>query len=264
MPYVKKTIIAGNTIEVEKHFTSRYQKKGIARRKNQKPTKEQQLKINERKSEQSLRCAINTNFGYGDYHLTLSYRQGEGIPEPTRESMSRDWSRFTRRLKKKYQEQGKELKFIHIMEIGKKGARHHHAIINRIDSKIIQEVWNETCEYGGYIGVQPLDDTGDYKKLASYLIKYTSKHRERNDPAALMGKRWVPSRNLKKPTVLYEIVKDQNAFSYYPKAKKGYYIDPDSVYKDTTDPDSEFFGFSYIRYRMIKLPEKPKGRRMPN
>ena len=41
MPYVERVTKAGNTIEIERYFTSRYKKKGISRGDKVKPTKEQ-------------------------------------------------------------------------------------------------------------------------------------------------------------------------------------------------------------------------------
>ena len=45
MPYVERVTKAGNTIEIERYFTSRYKKKGISRGDKVKPTKEEQEKI---------------------------------------------------------------------------------------------------------------------------------------------------------------------------------------------------------------------------
>lgn len=39
MPYVERVTKAGNTIEIERYFTSRYKKKGISRGDKVKPTK---------------------------------------------------------------------------------------------------------------------------------------------------------------------------------------------------------------------------------
>ena len=39
MPYVERVTKAGNTIEIERYFTSRYKKKGISRGDKVKPTR---------------------------------------------------------------------------------------------------------------------------------------------------------------------------------------------------------------------------------
>jgi hypothetical protein len=76
MPYVERVTKAGNTIEIERYFTSRYKKKGISRGDKVKPTKEEQEKVNTRQAERKLRILINANYGYGDYHLVLVAEYG--------------------------------------------------------------------------------------------------------------------------------------------------------------------------------------------
>ena len=76
MPYVERVTKAGNTIEIERYFTSRYKKKGISRGDKVKPTKEEQEKVNTRQAERKLRILINANYGYGDYHLVLTISAG--------------------------------------------------------------------------------------------------------------------------------------------------------------------------------------------
>ena len=81
MPYVERVTKAGNTIEIERYFTSRYKKKGISRGDKVKPTKEEQEKVNTRQAERKLRILINANYGYGDYHLVLDYIRRKGEPD---------------------------------------------------------------------------------------------------------------------------------------------------------------------------------------
>ena len=65
MPYVERVTKAGNTIEIERYFTSRYKKKGISRGDKVKPTKEEQEKVNTRQAERKLRILINANCVHG-------------------------------------------------------------------------------------------------------------------------------------------------------------------------------------------------------
>ena len=80
MPYVERVTKAGNTIEIERYFTSRYKKQGISRGDKVKPTREEQEKVNTRQAERKLRILINANYGYGDYHLVLDYIRRKGEP----------------------------------------------------------------------------------------------------------------------------------------------------------------------------------------
>lgn len=251
MPYVERIVRAGKTIEVERYFTSRFKKKGIERGDKVKPTKEQQKKINTRQAERKLRILMNANFGYGDYHLELDYIRTKGQPDRTRQQMRQDIDIFLREARKEYKKAGLELKYIHVMEIGEKGARHHHLVINQIDTKILQECWYKAYEGHNRVKVFPLDDSGNYAKLASYFIKYADKHLK--DAEGLQGKRWNCSKNLVRPEPEYRIVTDREWFKSEARPIKGYYVDKDSVSKGVHSP--EYYGYGYFRYMLVKLEE---------
>ena len=250
MPYVKRTTRAGKTIEVECYFTSRYNKRGGSRKDKVKATREEQKKVNTRVAERKLRLLMNNNFGYGDYHIVLDYIRKRGQPDRTKEEMKKDIAVFLRELRKQYRLRGKELKYIHVMEIGEKGARHHHLVINQIDTQILQEAWFKAyANKDSRVKVFPLDKTGQYKKLASYFIKYTDKTMKTDK--ALQGKRWNCSKNLIRPKSKYQIMSNRSWFRIDPKPKKGYYIDLESVERGITSP--EYYGYGWFRYTMVKL-----------
>lgn len=250
MPYVERTTRAGKTIEVERYFTSRYKKKGIKRGDKVKPTTEQQKKINTRRAERDLRILMNANFGYGDYHLELDYIRRRGEAPRSKEQMRRDMDVFLRECRKEYKKAGMLLKYIHVMEVGEKGARHHHLVINQIDTKILQECWYKAYEGHNRIKVFPLDDSGNYANLASYFIKYTDKHRRAED-GALMGKRWNCSQNLVRPEPEIRIITDRQWFRMEPVEIKGYYVDKKSISKGVHSP--EYYGYGYMRYILVRL-----------
>lgn len=249
MPYVERITRAGKTIEVEKYYTSRYKKPGIKRGDRVRATEEQQEKVNTRQAERKLRILMNANFGYGDYHVILDYIRKKGEPERSREEMRRDMDVFFRELRKEFKKQGKELKYIHVMEIGQKGARHHHLVINQIDTKIIQKCWYKAYEGHNRVKVFPLDDSGNYAKLAAYFIKYTNAHKQNTD-GALQGKRWNASKNLIRPEPEYRIITDRSFFRCEAKPIAGYYVDEDSVSKGVHDP--EYSGYGYFRYILVR------------
>lgn len=254
MPYVKRTTRAGRTVEVEYYYTSRYNRKGQHRADKIKPTDEAQKKINKRQAERKLRLLINENFSYGDYHVVLDYIRKPDTPDRTKEEMKQDIAVFLREARKLYRKNGKELKYIHVMEIGKKGARHHHLVINKLDTELLQQAWYKAYDGHNRIKVFPLDDSGNYADLAAYLIKYTDEHRTEED-GALMGKRYNCSKNLVRPEPEYEIVTSRSYYkvSQNPQAPKGYYILPNSIEQGITSP--EYYGYGWYRYTMIKLEQ---------
>lgn len=250
MPYVKRTTVAGKTKEVEYYYTSRYNKKGQSRRDKVKSTKEQQKRVNKRAAERKLRILMNSNFGYGDFHVVLDYIRRKEEDARTSEEMRKDLDVFLRELRKAYKKANKELKYIHVMEIGSKGARHHHLVINKIDTKILQGAWYKAYEGHARVKVFPLDDSGQYSDLANYFIKYTDAHRTEKE-GALMKKRWNSSKNLARPEPVYEVVTHRNWFRCEAKPEDGYYIDQDSVAKGIASPD--YYGYGWFRYTMVML-----------
>lgn len=234
MPYIKSTIVAGKTIEVKKYYSSRYKSKGIVRGERRGITSEEQQEINKKIAEEKLRWRINANFKEGDYHLILDYALSN---RPAgKEQMREDINKFLKQLRKEYKKLGIELKYIHVMEIGEKGGKHHHLVINEIPLKIIRKCWTK-----GRIKVFPLDESGNYGELASYLIKQTSKSKE------LQSKKWNSSRNLIIPEPKKEIIK-ANKYREEPRAQKGYYIDKNSIVSGI----SQYDGYPYLKYMMIK------------
>jgi hypothetical protein len=253
MPYVKRITRAGNTIEIEKYYTAKYNKKGGKRRDRVKATTDQQKKINTKQAERKLRILMNANFSYGDYHLELDYIHEAGQPYREKEQMRHDLDVFLREARKEYKKAGLELKYIHVMEIGEKGARHHHLVINQIDTKILQRCWYKAYEGHNRIKVFPLEDSGNYAKLASYFVKYTDKVIKTE--MALQGKRWNASKNLVRPEPEYEVISDKDYFRSEEKVPKeysgDYYIDKDSV--ENGVHNAEYSGYGFFRFILVKL-----------
>jgi hypothetical protein len=240
MPYIEETVIAGKTIEISKKHSYRYQKKGIPRSDNAKPTPEAVKKINERNAENNLRRLINTNFTYQDIHLVLTYKR-ENRPA-TPEAAKIDLERFLRKLRGYFKKRDAELKYIAVTEYKNK-AIHHHLIINSMDTRDLTELWKHGQPRPTY-----LDNSGQYGKLASYLIKETSKNFNSED--SIHGKRWCASKNLEQPKITKRII-PVKSWQKEPKAKKGYVIEKDSIRSGI----HEATGYPYQFYRMVKLPE---------
>lgn len=233
MAYIEKVTIAGKVKEVEKYFSSRYGKKNIPRGENIKPSAEAVKKVNDRQAAAKLRGLINTNFGYKDIHLVLTYKE---ILRPSPEQAKIHLAKFMRDLRKLYKKKGKVLKYISVTEFKNK-AIHHHLIINKLDDlSELMDIW----PYG-----QPrptyLYDTGEYAKLASYLIKETSK--TFNSDEKIYAKRWNSSRNLKKPKITKHVI-HMRSWRKDPKDTKDWIVDKNSVenwFDEFTQTQHQFY-----------------------
>ena len=235
MPYIKKTVIAGDTIEIEKHYSARYGKR-CSRSGNVNETRPEQAEVNKRQAEKTLRRLINANFGVGDIHLVLGYgRQHTRTPEQAR----KDKEEFLRGYRQWCREQGQTPRYITVTEYENKRV-HHHIVIGSIPMTVLYRLWR-----WGRPHITPLDRSGNYGQLAAYLIKETS--RTFDKAGAPQRKRWTQSKGLKKPVVKREVIQ-ADRWNAQPKAVQGYYIPRDSV----TNGVYPVTGTPYQQYMMIR------------
>lgn len=241
MAYIMEVCRAGVTIEVIKKHSRRYPPPGSRREKKKKPTPEAQEAVNARNAETRIRRDMNHNFRPGDLYITLDYAR-ENRPEDGSE-MREHGDRLKRDLRRLYKKKGLDLKYMYVIERGSRGALHHHILINAgADLKELQELWPH-----GRIHVDPLDSSGQYRKLASYFVKYAVKTRKTDEK--LMNRYCETSRNLVKPPVEKIVVHRRHWRREVPQ-KKGYYLD-----KDTEQHYIDQFGFEAMKYTLVKIPE---------
>ena len=108
---------------------------------------------------------------------------------------------------------------------------------------IFTELWTK-----GHINIRSVNDTGGFADLAEYIAKPL----EEWEPEGV--KRYHPSRNLirkepKQKVINRRSLVDKYGHMIYPKAPKGYYIDPESVHMGI----NPVTGFPYRHYTCIKL-----------
>ncbi|MCM1183566.1 MAG: hypothetical protein NC337_09345 [Roseburia sp.] len=238
--YFKTVTKAGRTVEVTKSYTKRVGTK-IRGNKN-RPTVEEMEKINQLNAERTLRLKINNNFGTDDPFITLTYKKDE---RPNPEQAKKNIKKLIDRLRVRFNKSGVSLKWVCVTEYQNK-AIHHHLLINHIEgqdvSKMVRELWKF-----GRPDFKYLDDTGQYKDLAAYLIKETSKTYKAHD--GIKKQRYGCSRNLQMPVSETEIIKKAMRWLPEPRAAKGYYIDKETVYNGI-DP---FTGLAYQKYTMVRI-----------
>lgn len=239
MPYIKREVKAGKILEVEKYYSGRYghHEPNAPRREK---TKEEVEKSNARRQERELRWLLNANFEDGtDALATLSWKADQDQPE-TSEEMRKEAGIFFRKLRKEYRKKDKELKYVYTMEIGPKGARHLHAVINKADLAELQSCWP------GVVDVKPLFTDGNYAKIASYFIKYSTKTEETEGKK--IGRRYCSSHNLVKPKITKTVV-NAKTFKEQPQPRKGYVLDESR----TESGVSELTGKRYVRYTYVRI-----------
>ena len=234
MKAVKEICVAGRCIDVTLKLSrdvipgKRRQKKNI--------TPEAVRANNDRIAAKSLARLLNANFGHGDIHLVLTY-----MNMPSEAEAKKDRANFIRRLKRK----NKEIKWIAVTERGKSGRIHHHIVIKGASPEDIQKAWRK-----GWANIKFLDESGDYTKLAEYLIKYTTKHMRK--PGSVNKRRFTCSANLERPVVKKVEVNLSDIFAD-PEPIKGYYIPKDSIRRY----EHPVTGIEHLEYRMLAI-DKPR------
>ncbi len=251
MPYIQTKTRAGKTLIIEKYYSGRYRKKNTLRQKNFRKTTEAQEACNERKARRNLTALINANFGSDDYHLVLDYRPEE---RPATVEEAKDNIRpFIRSLRRMYKKAGLQLKYVESCEFGKKGALHHHLVINGgVPTAEIARKWKY-----GWSHFNQLDDTGEYSRLASYIIK----NRKQWKRCGGTGRQYSHSRDMKMPERKTEVIKTRDGYYEKPRERKGWHLAGYSVEHGYTKD-----GWPYMRYILIRdesgrKPAKPKRKR---
>ena len=246
MAYIKKTVIAGDTVEIEKHYSARYGKR-CQRATNSQTTRPEQAEVNRRQAEKTLRRLINANFGVGDIHLVLGYkRQYTRTPEQA----IKDKEHFLRGYRQWCKEQGCSPRYVTVTEYENKRI-HHHLVIGSIPMAVLYDLWP-----WGRPHITPLDASGNYAQLAAYLIKETSRTYDKQGTP--QRKRWTQSKGLKKPVIKREVIRSDR-WNVQPKPVKGYYIPRDSVVNGVCSVT----GTPYQQYMMIRStpPDRADERR---
>jgi len=236
----KITTVAGSTIFVKVKMI-RDKNPETKRLKRNKPTTEKVAKINQKNAERELSMILNNNFKHGNLHLALTYKE-----MPSFSSAQKALNKFIRVLRRELKKAGEELKAVYVTEYLHKRI-HHHVVVNTSNLELIEKIWDQ-----GIVKVAALDKTGDYRKLANYLIKETSKTFQ--DPDAFSKRRFNTTRTIVRPIAKKEKVKAKYLFEG-PKEIKDYYIDKDSVFQGT----NPFDGKPYMEYVLIAYdPEQPR------
>lgn len=240
--YIKKIYDMGEYREVHKYF--RYGCPKGKRGQRHGKTSDPVLRYNRKLKVRKLQRIILANFREGDWHLVLTYAKEER-PE-TMDAAKKDLRTFIRKLKRRYEKAGQELKYICITERGKKGACHHHMIINDIQDgmsvkKAVMESWK------GMKNFTPLYDKNAFGDLADYLAKDETKEDQ-------SGVTYSRSRNLVQPKTRIQRIRARE-WGEEPKNEKDY-----EVIKGTVETgNNPMTGMPYLRYIMKRKRRSKNG-----
>ena len=198
MPKYRKKIRSGDVYEVEEFYSPRTIGKKYERGRSENLTSEEQARRNLQIARKKMTRIINVNFNGDDYFVLLTY-----AAEVTMEQAKKEFSNFRDRLNRYRNKNGfSKLKYIAVVETqGKKNRVHHHVVMNRFEglsmkeaAEILEDVWGK-----GTVLIKKLYKNQKDNRLASYISKENIRKG---------AKRWSTSRNLKKPEVKLEVIKE--------------------------------------------------------
>lgn len=230
---IRETIIAGKTILTSLKISSGNHKEKRSKRSN--ITSDKVRKNNDRLAAKMLTAILNINFKPGDIHLTLTYA---GLA-PSQEQAKKDRAKFIRQLRRFYP----GIKYVAVTEFEHKKI-HHHIVLSNCDVEIIKSLWEDK----GFQNIKLLDSTGNYIKLAEYLIKETSK--TFREEGACYKRRYSCSSNIERPVIKRDEIAISEIFED-PEPVKGYYIPKDYVRRF----EHPITGMNHLEYIQVALDE---------
>ena len=258
VPYVKRTVKAGEVIETWKGHTPRVHPNGAKRAKNFKDTEKAQMDANERRAEANLRWQLNANFSKNDMHVVLQYWE-----KPTSiDEMEEDARKFLSVLRKECKKFGIVLKYVLAFETKRMSNPHIHIVLNKMSMEIITESWAKVTKLGS-ANFKPLDDRGNHAELASYFIKESKSTVARWKKGQKHKKRFWCSKNLEHPEPKYEIIQS-NSWKKEPKAREGYALYKDKNGVTVHNGVSEITGYAWQEYFEVKIHPNPIRRGNPS
>lgn len=258
VPYVKRTVVAGEVIETWKGYTARIHTKGAKRAKNLKETEKAQMKCNERKAEEKLRWLLNANFSENDLHATLHYND----KPQTLEKVEEDARKFLTVLKKECKKSETVLKYVLVIETKRMSNPHIHIVLNNMSIKIVTDSWRKVSETGN-VSFKPLDSRGNHAELAAYLIKESRSTLARWKSGQKHKKRFWCSQNLVHPEPKYEIIQAK-VWKKEPTPRAGYALYKDKEGATFRSGVHEISGYEWQEYFEVKLPAPKPIRRNGN
>ena len=198
MPKYRKKIKAGDVYEVEEFYCPRTIGKKYERGRRENLTSEEQAKRNLAIARKNMTRTINANFSGKDYFVLLTYAAEVSVEEARKLI-----SNFFLRLKRYRKKNGfSDLKYVAVTETqGKNNRVHHHVVMNAFDGLSMKEGLEILLEKWGHgtVLTKHLYKNQKDNRLASYISKENIRKG---------AKRWSTSKNLKKPVVKIEQVKE--------------------------------------------------------
>ncbi|MGN1015332.1 MAG: hypothetical protein ACI4PM_08250 [Butyricicoccus sp.] len=177
--------------------------------------------------------------------MTLTYSAGY---RPGLKQAEKDVTNFIKTLRRRFKKDGQTLKWVARTEVGERGAIHNHVIIPKMDTQVVENIWNRIA--GGHVHFRSMYGH-DFSLLATYFCKPIPENTAQltllpDEEKVNLSYRC--SRNLIEPQEYRRTCK-ANSWRNEPFVPAGWYLDKNS-YVQGINPIT---GRGYQYYRLIKL-----------
>lgn len=247
--YRRRVVYAGKTVDISETYPTQFGDLLTRERSVQtsRGTPEAMKRYNAEMASRRLAQLLNENFVPDDIWATFTYEKHN---RPSSDSDARGViSAFIPKLRRLYKKYGVELKYVQTTAYGERGALHHHVVMPQgVPTREITKLWRE------HIGASdrahppyyvPMYPDGEFSSLAAYFIE----QRQNTDKCYI--KKWIGSRNLKKPYEAPPEDIEEIKWQEPPEPWEGYTVDTYSIKAGT----NEITGRPYLFYRMVKIQE---------
>lgn len=225
MKRIRKTVKAGRTLIITEYdLPSMRKKAGEQRAPKEKPSTMSKVKANYKAACRNLSAIMNENFRPGDFLLTFKYFR-ECRPDSYEEAKSFFTKKIIAKIRDKLRLTEQNLtRYVYVCEQGKKGALHHHLVIQSMDVRLIRDCWDPSL---GSIDIKPLYGD-DYSRLAEYLLKQYNPDDICYNPHK--GRKWSMAQGMPKNSGIYKKTLKGSWDRKEPYVPRGYIMSPDSYY----------------------------------
>lgn len=208
-------------------------------------------RVNQQHAVDYCNAMLEMNFKPHDWHIALTYSD-ENYVDVDEKRAAKDKRNFINKMKRRCEKSGIEFKYLTMTEKGVRSNKIHHHFV--VPSEITRKMQFECWPFGQIRILNTLYADGDFYGLAQYYVDKT-KGGQKEDDRKKFERRYSFSKNCLKPEITYE-TNLAETWLKVPRAPKGWYLDPDSLFVST----DSWGGYPFQKYTLIKIEEDKHDR----
>ncbi|MEA4920041.1 MAG: hypothetical protein VB078_03865 [Clostridiaceae bacterium] len=204
---------------------------------------------------ESLRWRLNANFGKGDIHIVLHYREkADNLIKA-----EQDRQRFLKLLRGECRRLGLEWRYIACTDTKHMTNIHHHIVLSPVPKEVLEALWSKASEgRGAAVSLREIDGRASHGRLASYLMKESAMTALRYKKDKKRYKRFSCSQGMTIPQPSYRII-DSERWADEPSPQEGYILLEDDNGQTVRSGINEVSGWPWQEYTELWVGNPKKG-----